>query len=70
MSPEGGHGPLLIFAGAGAANVLGRQVLGVRVAKMVCVQVRERGLVICGFLTGAGWELFEVGCGRLWREKA
>jgi len=28
-------GPFLIFAGAGAADVLGRQVLGVRVAKMV-----------------------------------
>ena len=44
--------------------------MGVRVAKMVCVRVRVRGFVICGFLPGAGWKLFEVRCGRLWREKA
>ncbi len=44
--------------------------MGVRVAKMVCLQVRERVFEICGFLPGAGGELFEVGCGRLWRERA
>ena len=63
-------GPFLIFAGAGAADVFERQVSGMCVAKMVCILAQELVFVIRGLWTGAGWEVFEVGCGRLWRKKA
>lgn len=43
----------MIFAGAGAADVFWRQVSGIRVAKIVCIQAQDAGLIDLRFLDGS-----------------
>ena len=46
-------GPFLIFAGADAANVFERQVSGMCVAKMVCIQAQWAGFLDLRLLDGS-----------------
>ena len=57
-------GPFLIFAGVGAADVVGRQVLGVCVVKMVCVAAQGAGFHDLR-LSGKG--RVRGGLGALWQ---